>query len=78
MKQRGWAHPLSLWRWLAAKSSFRILHGSEQSEDIQDLSNSKNMVFDMKNLLNVGVDLALWRRGEKMRPGRNKQQILRI
>jgi hypothetical protein len=33
------------------------------------LSNNKNMVFNMKKLSNVGVDLTLWRRGERKRFG---------
>jgi hypothetical protein len=31
----------------------------------EGLSNSKNMVFDAKKLLNIGVDLTLWRRWQK-------------
>ncbi len=41
------------------------------------LSNSKNMVLDMKKLLNVGVDLTQWRRGKKKLFGRNERQRLR-
>jgi hypothetical protein len=44
----------------------------------EGLSNSKYIVFNVKKLLDLGVDLTLWRRGEKKRPGWNKQQILRI
>jgi hypothetical protein len=34
--------------------------------------------FRVRKLLNVGVDLALQRRGEKKRPGQIERQILRI
>jgi hypothetical protein len=44
----------------------------------EGLSNSKNMVFNTKKLINNGVDLTLWRRGEKKRYGRHEGQILRI
>jgi hypothetical protein len=44
----------------------------------EDLSSSKNMVFDVKKLLNVVLDLSLWRRDKKKRPGQNVWQILRI
>jgi hypothetical protein len=44
----------------------------------EGLSNSKNMVFEAKKLLNVGVDLTLWRRGKKKQPGWNERQILWI
>jgi hypothetical protein len=56
------------WRWLAARSSLRALHGMKQYEDFFDgLSNSKHMVFNMKKMLNNGVDLTLWQRGKKKR-----------
>ncbi len=44
----------------------------------EGLSKSKKFVFDVKKLLDLGVDLLLGRGGEKKRPGRNEQQILRI
>jgi hypothetical protein len=44
----------------------------------EGLSNSKNMVFNMKKLLNVGVDLTLWQRGLKKQLGQNERQILQI
>jgi cytidine deaminase len=33
----------------------------------EDLSNGKNMVFNMKELLNVGMDPTPWQRGGKKR-----------
>jgi hypothetical protein len=42
----------------------------------EDLSKSKNMVFNMKKLLNVGVDLTLQRRGEKKQYEWNELQVL--
>ncbi len=42
------------------------------------LSNSKNMVFNMKKLLNVGVGLMLRQRGKKKQYGQNEWQILQI
>jgi hypothetical protein len=60
----------------AAVSSHKALYGKETYEDFR--SKSKNMVFNMKKLLNVGVDLTLWRRGHKKRFGQNERQILRI
>jgi hypothetical protein len=44
----------------------------------EGLSSSKNMVFSMKKLLNVGVDLTLRRRGKKKQFGWNEEQILLI
>jgi hypothetical protein len=41
----------------------------------EGLSNSKNMVFNVKKLLNVGVDLMLRRRSKKKRPWRDEQQV---
>jgi hypothetical protein len=44
----------------------------------EGLSNGKNMVFNVKKLLNVGVDLTLRRKSDKKRPGQNVWQILQI
>jgi hypothetical protein len=44
----------------------------------EGLSNSKNMVFNMKKLLIVAVDVTLLRRGETKRSRRNERQILLI
>jgi hypothetical protein len=41
----------------------------------EGLSNSKNMVFNVKKLLNVGVDLTLQQKGGWNRFERNEQQI---
>jgi hypothetical protein len=42
-----------------AESPHRALRGIEKNEDLRRLSNSKNMVFNVKKLLNVGVGLTL-------------------
>jgi hypothetical protein len=39
------------------------------------LSNSKNMVFNVKKLLNIGVGLVLQQKGGKNRCKRNEWQI---
>jgi hypothetical protein len=44
----------------------------------EGLSIGKNMVFNVKKLLNVGVDLTLWWKGDKKRPGKNVWRILQI
>jgi hypothetical protein len=44
----------------------------------EGLSNSKNMVLNMKKFSNVGVDLLLWQRGKKKRYRQNEKQILWI
>jgi hypothetical protein len=41
----------------------------------EGLSNSKNMDFNVKKLLNVGVGLTVWRKGGKQRCERNERQI---
>ncbi len=41
----------------------------------EGLSNSKNMVFNVKKLLNVGLALTLRRNGGKNRCERNERQI---
>jgi hypothetical protein len=41
----------------------------------EDLINSKNMVFNVKRLLNVGLGLILQQKGEKNRCERNEWQI---
>jgi hypothetical protein len=41
----------------------------------EGLSSSKNMVFNVKKLLNVGLGLTLWRKGGKNRCKQNEQQI---
>jgi hypothetical protein len=43
-----------------------------------DLSNSKNKIFNVKKLLNDGLDLTLWQRGKKKRCERIERQILGI
>jgi hypothetical protein len=45
---------------------------------LEDLSNSKNMVFSVKKLLNDGMDLTLWQWDRKKRSQWNAWQILRI
>jgi hypothetical protein len=42
------------------------------------VSNSENMVFDVKKLLNIVMYLRLQQRDEKKRPRRNDRQILHI
>ncbi len=44
----------------------------------EGLSNSKNMVFNVLKLLNVGVGLTLWRKGRKNQCEWNERQILQI
>jgi hypothetical protein len=41
----------------------------------EGLSNSKNMVFDVKKLLKIGVGLALWQKGRKKQCMQNERQI---
>ncbi len=41
----------------------------------EGLSNSKNMVFNVKKFLYVGVSLTLWRKGGKKRCEWNELQI---
>ncbi len=41
----------------------------------EGLSNSKNMIFNVKKLLNVGLGLTLRRKGGKNRFERNERQI---
>ncbi len=50
-------------RSLAAKTPLRALHGIDKYEIFEGLSNSKNMIFNVKKLLNVGVDLTLQQKG---------------
>jgi hypothetical protein len=52
--------PLMLCRWHATESSLRALRKIEQSEDFEDLNNSKNMVFNVKKLFNDGQGMMLW------------------
>jgi hypothetical protein len=47
----------------------------ENIKIFEGLSNSKNMVFNVKELLNVGLGLTLWRNGRKNRCERNERQI---
>jgi hypothetical protein len=42
---------------------------------LEGLSNSQNMVFNVKKLFNVGLGLTLQRNGEKNRCERNERQI---
>jgi hypothetical protein len=44
----------------------------------EGLSNSKNMILNVKKLLNVGLGLRLWRKGGKNRCERNERQIQQI
>ncbi len=44
----------------------------------EDLSNSKNMVFNVKKLLNDGVDLMLQQREGEKQSQQNKRKMLRI
>jgi hypothetical protein len=64
-------------RRLDAKSSLRAL-GDEKIKILKGLSNSKYMVFKVKKLLKVGVDLMLQPRGKKKRSRRNEWQFLWI
>ncbi len=41
----------------------------------EGLGNSKNMVFNVKKLLNIGLGLALQRKGGKNQCERNERQI---
>jgi hypothetical protein len=52
--------------------------GQQHFKIWEDLSNSKNMVFNVRKLVNSGVDLTLWRRVKKNQHRWNEQQILRI
>jgi hypothetical protein len=47
----------------------------ELYKDFKDLSNSKNMVFNVKKLLNDGVDLDLQGRGRKKQCKRKECQV---
>jgi CDGSH-type Zn-finger protein len=49
--------------------------GKNKMKIFEGLSNSKNMVFNVKKLLIVSVDLTLWRKGKKMLPRQNERQI---
>jgi hypothetical protein len=61
----------------AVEMAFRPIYHSEFCPDqnnlkiFEDLRNSKNMVFKVKKLLNVGVDQTLLRKGEKKRTRQN-------
>ncbi len=61
-----------------------LRHHSELCAECQNikifegLSNSKDMVFNVKKLLNVGLGLTLRRNGGKNRCERNERQILQI
>jgi hypothetical protein len=52
--------------------------GKNKMKIFESLSNSKNMFFNVKKLLNVSVDLRLWRKRKKMLRRKNERQILRI
>jgi hypothetical protein len=41
----------------------------------EGLSNSKNIVFSVKKLLNVGLGLTLWQKGRKKRYEQNDRQV---
>jgi hypothetical protein len=41
----------------------------------EGLNNSKNMILNVEKLLNVGLGLALQRKGGKNQWGRNERQI---
>ncbi len=52
--------------------------GQNKPKIAEDLSNSKNMVFNVKKLLNDGESLMLWRRGRKKQTQLNEYKILLI
>jgi hypothetical protein len=66
---------------VALEFAYRRGHYSEPCAECQNikifegLSNSKNMVFNVKKLLNVGLGLALRRNSGKNRCERNERQI---
>jgi predicted nuclease with RNAse H fold len=60
MWQWGQLDPLSPRRWLAAKSPRKTCTEKNKIKIFEGLSNRRNMVFNVKKLLNVGVDLPLW------------------
>jgi hypothetical protein len=63
------------WSSLAAETLLRALRGMSKIKILEGLSNSKNMVFNVKKLLNVGLGLTLRRNGGKNRCERNERQI---
>jgi hypothetical protein len=50
---------------LPANNHSELCAGKNKMKIFEGFSNSKNMVFNVKKLVNVAVDLTLWRRGEK-------------
>jgi hypothetical protein len=65
MLRQGRADPLPLWRWLATNHHSELCMEWKNMKISESLSKSKYMVFNIKKLLNVGVDLILRRKGEK-------------
>ncbi len=51
--------PPLLWRWLAAESSLKLCAEQSKMKIFLELSNRKKMVFNVKKLLNDGLDLML-------------------
>ncbi len=49
----------------ACRQITTLCMGKNKMKIFEGLSKSKNTVFDLKKLLNVAVDLTLWRMGEK-------------
>jgi hypothetical protein len=61
-----------LWRWFAAKSHIELCTGKNKIKIFEGLSNNKNMVFNVKKLLSVGVGLMLRQKGGKNQCKRNE------
>ncbi len=59
----GWAGPELPWKSVAMNSSLRASVGQHHTKICKELSNSKNLVFNVKKLLNDDVDLTPWLRG---------------
>ncbi len=54
-----WMHTLLLLKSLAAESSLRALSGTAAYEDLRGSQHSKNMVFNVKMMLNI-VNIEPW------------------
>jgi hypothetical protein len=51
----------------ATETSLRALREWKNMKIFESLTNSKNMVFNVKKLLKIGMGLTLWGKGEKKR-----------
>jgi hypothetical protein len=58
---------------LAPNYNSELYAEANKNEDLR--RKEQKIVFNVKELLNVGVDLTLWRRSEKKQPRRNERQI---